>query len=178
MNNKKYAAAILCIILILAVGGAGVVAYMFRETDETDDTVPTARVSCDVSETLAGNAKSEITVKNTGNIEAYIRVRLVAYWTDEQGNRAYRTASVPSFDYDASAWLADAENDTYYYRTRVAAGTSTENLLGSQIVLARDGEYFLTVEVFAEAIQAAPSDAAASAWSLEIDSSGKITAKK
>lgn len=178
MNNKKYLAAILCVILVLAVSGIGVIAYMFRETDETDDAIPTAKVSCKVSETLAGNAKTGITVKNTGNIEAYIRVRLVAYWTDGQGNRVYRTASVPSFDYDATAWLADAENDTYYYRTRIAAGASTENLLKSQIVLAQNGEYYLTVEVFAEAIQAEPSDAASSAWSLEIDSSGKITAKK
>lgn len=168
----------LCLALLLVITGIGVMGYMFRETDDTNAPLTPPSLSCTVIEQYADGVKSEIKVKNTGNVDAYLRVRLVAYWIDADGNRVYREAQVPTFTLDSESWLADSANATYYFRTPVAPQSTTDDLLSSDMVLASEGGYTLVVEVFAEAIQALPTDAASSAWGLEISSGGKIAALK
>lgn len=170
--------SILCLALLLVITGIGVMGYMFRVTDDTNAPLTPPSLSCSVIEQYADGVKSEIKVKNTGNVDAYLRVRLVAYWLDADGNRVYREAQVPTFTLDSESWLADSANATYYFRTPVAPQSATDDLLSSDMVLASEGGYTLVVEVFAEAIQALPTDAASSAWGLEISSDGKITALK
>ena len=52
-------------------------AYMRKNTEEVDNTFIPAYVDCVVNEDFADNKKTAITVENTGNIDAYIRVRMV-----------------------------------------------------------------------------------------------------
>lgn len=174
IKNIKLVCA-LCLALLLVITGIGVMGYMFRETDDTNAPLTPPSLSCTVEEQYASGVKSEIKVKNTGNINAYLRVRLVAYWLDADGNRVYREAQIPTFTLDSERWLADSANATYYFRTPVAPQSTTDDLLASDMVLASEDGYTLVVEVFAEAIQALPTDAASGAWDLEISADGKIT---
>lgn len=178
MGSKKYLVIIAAIILALALCTVSTLAYMFRETDETEAPLESAKVSCSVSERFENNKKSEISVKNTGNINAYIRVKLVPYWVDSEGNRVYRSASVPSFTFDSNAWLADSANNTYYYRLPLAPNSSTPSLPTSDIVLAAEDGCYLVLDVVAEAIQAEPAASVTEAWSVNISPDGKISNTK
>ncbi len=178
MSSKKYIVILASILLALALCTVGTLAYMFRETDEAEDPLEVAKVSCEVSERFENNKKSEISVKNTGNINAYVRVRLVPYWVDSNGNRIYKSASVPSFSYDSNAWLADGANNTYYYRLPLSPSSSTPSLPTSDIILAAEDGCYLVLDVVAEAIQAEPTASVTEAWSVNVDLDGKITALK
>ena len=58
----------------------------------------------------------------------------------------------------------------------MAPGAGIENLLGSSIILAKDGEYLQVVDVFAEAIQANPTTAVRDSWLVNISGSEIVSA--
>ena len=75
-------------------------------------------------------------------------------------------------------WVAGSDN-TYYYATPVAPGEQTDILCApitlQQTTTASGDVARQVVEVFGEAIQAAPTDAAAESWGVTL-TDGKITA--
>ena len=99
-------------------------AYMRKNTEEVDNTFIPAYVDCVVNEDFADNKKTAITVENTGNIDAYIRVRMVSYWIDESGAIVSKTSEMPVFT-TAEDWIRDEDNDTYYYTKKVAPDAFT-----------------------------------------------------
>ena len=168
MNRKniKYLAFGL-LFAVLAVGS--VYAYMYRQSITVENTFVPAQVSCDVEEEFDGSEKSSVTVKNTGNIDAYIRVRMVSYWVDGNNNIVAESSVMPQVEI-ADGWIADTANYTYYYTQPVTPGALTPELLksGTTISLTTKDGYKQVVEIFAEAIQALPEDAVKSAWNVEI----------
>ena len=174
MKNKRIILIIMICMFTLALVSTPVVAYMIKQTTTAENTFTPASVNCTVNEAFADNEKTSITVTNLGNIDAYIRVRLVTYMTDGAGN--VTTATPPSVDLTlgdnlGNNWIKDEDSNTYYYKDAVAPSATTGNLLKTQISLA-DGQ---VVVVLAEAIQANPSNAVESAWGVTI-TEGKITA--
>jgi len=156
---------------MLAIVSTPVVAYMIKRVGTTTNTFVPAAVQCQVMETVADNAKTRIIVVNEGNIDAYIRVRLVTYMTDEDGN--VTTATPPSVDFTlGDSWIKDADSNTYYYKDAVVPGGETGNLLETEKIILAEGQ---VVVVLAEAVQANPSSAVAGAWGVTI-ADGKITA--
>ena len=172
---------VLSIVLVLLCGIAA--ALMFRQTSLVTNEFETAIVDCRVHEKTdtgseTATSKSSITVENTGNIPAYIRVRFVSYWVDDTGNIVGKASEMPSIPYDANAWFE--QNGIYYCRTPIAVGGYTPELLqsGKTIVLRADAEtrYRQMLEVFADAIQSEPPRAVTSSW--EVDISGDNIAPK
>ena len=172
LNTHQMILVAILLALILACGA--VYAYMFMRTEEQSTQFIPAKVDCEVEETYGNNVKSSITVTNTGNIDAYIRIRLVSYWVDKDDNVVAKPSPEISFSYNNDVWDGGADN-TYYYRTAVSPGSSTPNLVPSGgLVLQTDAEgNKQVVDVFAEAIQADPITAAISAWGITIED-GKI----
>lgn len=129
-------------------------------------------------------------MKNTSNIDAYIRVRLVFHWQDSKGNVVARNMTPPEFTcYTESTdkWIQKGEY-TYYYKTPVAPGDFTADLLKTKITMNPvvveetivgnqkvSYYYYPVVEVLAEAIQSKPTDAVESSWNVTVGSDGKIT---
>lgn len=183
MKNKKLLVA-LALVLVLTV--TMVSAYMRKQTQTENNTFTPATVSCRVDETFENNQKTNITVTNTGNYKAYIRVRLVTYWQKDDGSVVYKkSGNIPAFDYDESNWLVDQNENTYYYVLPVDPG-ATVTLLpsGKYMTLTKDGNnYHQVVDVFAEAILAETVDTntgpiadVESAWNVTVNTaSGKIT---
>lgn len=172
---------VLSVVLVLLCGIA--VALMFRQTSLVTNEFETAIVDCSVHEktdtgSVMAGAKSSITVENTGNIPAYIRVRFVSYWVDTEGHAVGKASEMPSIPYDANAWFE--QNGIYYCKTPVAVGALAPELLqaGKTIVLRVDTEtgYRQVLEVFADAIQSKPDKAVTSSW--EVDISGDNIAPK
>lgn len=166
----------LTIFLLIVLCGT-TFALMFHKTDKVENQFALADVTCRVEETFAFPNKSKIAVENTGNIEAYIRLRLVTYWVDADGNILFKPAAVPAFTLGEN-WVKGSE-DTYYYASPVAPLAKTGNLLaeGSKITLKeeQDGCYQV-VEVFADAIQSKPKDAVTKSWKVTLNLIGEITA--
>ena len=175
------AVIVLSVVLVLLCGTA--VALMFRQTSLLTNEFETAIVDCRVyEETDTGfetaTSKSSITVENTGNIPAYIRVRFVSYWVDTEGRAVGKASEMPDIPYDANAWFE--QDGIYYCKTPVAVGTFTPELLqaGETIVLRVDTETGCrqVLEVFADAIQSEPHRAVTNSWGVKI-SEGNIAPK-
>lgn len=115
-------------------------------------------------------------MKNTGDIDAYIRVKLVTYRTNKQGQHIGGTATLPNFTLGAN-WVKFG--DYYYYMLPVAAGKMpATNLTDSMTLTAEytdaDGGH-QSIDVMAEAIQSVPAKAVGEAWGVTI-SEGRVTA--
>jgi len=182
MKNKKirFLPAFLVAMLVLTMASGSVFAYMKSKTPVVENTIIPAFVNCEVNETFANNEKTSIKVKNTGNIDAYLRVCFVTYWENKDENGNAIIVSKPSKDIVnlpcGNNWMAGS-NNIYYYTKAVAPGAEVEFLRdGEKIILEVDANGNRQVlEVFAEAIQALPIDAVKESWKVTFDGNGLIS---
>lgn len=173
MKQKKVRWVLLALLLgLLAICGTAV-AYMFVRSESKDNQFTPAYVTCSVHEETDSDVtlKSSITVENTSNIDAWVRVRLVSYWVKKNEDTgemeiAAKPLVMPEFDL-ASGWL-EGSNNTYYYISPVASGGFTGNLLSSEILLEEEDGYLQVIEVFAEAIQSKPVKAVTNSWGVTV----------
>jgi hypothetical protein len=175
--------AIVSTIVALILVGA-TLALLFSVGNTVENKFKPGSVDVEVNESIKGNTKESITLKNTGNSPAFLRVAITSHYTGTYtigGNSTTEIiGSMPatvSFDLNESAGWVKYGN-YYYYTKPVASQASTANLIqsGSGITLShfvesskRQGQdvqvtYKQVVEVFAEAIQSAPVDAVKAAW--------------
>lgn len=167
------------LVVITAILAASVtVAYMFKKSKPLLNNFEKATINCAVEEQFDYPTKDRITVVNTGTTEAYLRVKLVSYWTDESGEIVGLAAEPITALCDASFWL-EGEDNTYYYRKPVGEGERTSVLFPAPITLAEktvEGEtYYQAIDVFAEAIQAKPEEAVQNSWRVTVNAAGEIT---
>lgn len=175
-TNKRRIPSGIGIILLLLVLACGItLAYMFAKSGVVANRFTEAAVSCEVNEAFDGTVKSDITVSNTGNIPAYIRVRLVSYWVDSAGEVIAKTSEIPSFTL-APGWVSAGKN-TYCYSKAVAAGAKTLDFLadGTSMTLREENGCFQVVEIIADAIQSKPAKAVTESWKVTVDARGVIT---
>ena len=180
-KSRKLLPGLVILVLVLALAVGGVYSYMFARTEEAANVLTPAAVSCKVDETFEDNKKSSITVQNTGKVDAYLRVRLVTYWVNDAGEIVAKPSEKLTVTLTDN-WLADTDNDTYYYKSPVKAGAETPNLLATPLGLTESSDgYNQVIEVFAEAIQAEGTTdgekvpAVTDAWGVTI-TDGVITA--
>ena len=153
------------IAVALAVGIT--LSYLFTKTDEKVNVFKPGNVQCEVFEVCNDNVKSSITVKNTGDTVAYLRLCLTTYYENASGAKIGESATIPDFDL-GDDWVKGSDG-FYYYKLPVAPGASTVDLTGTDIVLQSkedvDGQpLYQVIEVFAEAIQSMPHDAVLDSW--------------
>lgn len=176
MKLRKIAFLLLVSVVTLATISGSVVAYMIKRTQFQENTFTPAVVTCELHEVKNADTtrKTSITVENTGNVNAYMRVRLVSYWVDPAtGAIAAKPSPDVSFT-PGSGWVAGSGGNTYYYQAPVAPGDTTNELLGSEITLTSLDGLVQVVEVFAEAIQAQPTTAVTDSWGVTLGSSGDV----
>ena len=174
-KSKKTGALFLSLLLIAAVAAGGTLAWLSAKTDEVKNTFTPGEVTTEVTEEFDGATKSKVNVINKGNVNAYVRVKLVTYRVNEDGEHIGGKAEIPDF-VPGAGW---EEYEGYYYYTQpVEAGKTAPNMLGeSGITL---NEYAdpdggkQVIEVMAEAIQSVPAEAAGEAWGVTI-SPGRVT---
>jgi len=185
MMNKKirFLPVLLAALFVLTMASGSVFAYMKSKTPVFENEIIPAVVSCEVAEETDAeqNIKTSIKVKNTGNIDAYLRVCLVTYWVDEDDN----IMPVPSekLDFECSDNWVKGSNGIYYYKSAVTPGALTEELLKEESIKLKtyiaDAEkgttYYQRIDVFAEAIQALPIDAVKESWKVTFDGNGLIS---
>ncbi|MBQ8663402.1 MAG: hypothetical protein IJ471_06055 [Eubacterium sp.] len=186
MRKEKFRGLLILVLILIAVTACGsVYAYMFKQTEEKKNQFTPAQVSCEVVEQTDTplTQKNSIKVKNTSNIDAYLRVRLVSYWVNDLGDGNYeivaKESELPEIT-PMNGWIKGS-NDTYYYTIPVAPESQSPNnltteLLNASIVLTEEDGYKQVIEVFAEAIQSEPQSAVTNSWGVTLGADGMITA--
>lgn len=161
--------------LVLAVAG-GTLAWLVANSGPVTNTFTPAQVSCTVEEKFDGTTKKDVNVKNTSDIDAYLRVKLVTYRVNKAGQHIGGTAEIPTFTLGEN-WVK--HGDFYYYTLPVAPDkTPAANLIDT---ITLTGSYNdadggkQVIEVMAEAIQSQPETAVGEAWGVKI-APGSVTA--
>lgn len=155
-------------------------AFMFKKAEKINRFIP-AEVSCAVREKLdnnevagtaaVGGEKADIRVENTGNVREFLRLKMVSYYVDANGDIVGTAASqYPNLTLKIG-WIAGA-NRTYYYPYPVEPGSLTGILcepfnLG-QTQLENGSTVYQVIEVIAEAVQAEPISAVQETWGVTV----------
>lgn len=189
-SNKKLILLISIVaIMILAITAGTTIAFLKAETGTVTNTFTPAKVTTDITEGFDGKTKSNVQIKNTGDINAYIRAAVVVNWVDDDGN-IYPKQPVAGEDNDytitynlvtsGDGWYKIG--DYYYYSKPVPPKDNEPNNVTGVLITeckpvegkAPDGCY-LSVEIIADAIQSVPLDAIQDAWSVTVNDDGSVT---
>lgn len=176
--SRKVIVLAIAAVLLLSATVTGTLMYLVSKTTAVINTFEPATVTCEVQENFEGKVKKDVTVKNTSNIDAYLRVKLVTYRVNADGERIGGTAAIPSFT-PGEGWF---EKDGFYYYNKPVAPNKTPaaNLIGNDgITLVKytdaDGGRQV-IEVIAEAIQSVPTSVVKEYWNVTVDANGVISA--
>jgi len=180
-GKKKYSRWLVLSLLIVAlvVGGIyGSLALLTDETDPVENTFEPTEVTIEIEEDFDGVKKENIKVTNIGDVDAYVRVRLVSYWQNASGN----IVAKDSWFSDAGLTLGEGwfkAGDYYYYANPVKVNAFTaEALFAEAITLTNDPSDGTNqvLEVLAEAVQASPEEAVEDLWPAVEVKNGKLVA--
>lgn len=172
----RMTAMALATVLLLALAIGGTVAWLTAGDTPITNTFNPSKVTCEVTENFDGTTKTNVNVTNTGDIHAYIRVKLVTYRTNAQGQHIGGTAALPQFTL-GEGWVQ--YNGYYYYTKPVAPGGKPAANLTNSMTLT--GSYndadggMQAIDVMAEAIQSVPAEAVGQVWGVSI-TEGSVTA--
>lgn len=158
--RRKTLVLVLSIVLLLAIGVGATIAYFHLASGPVINTFQAGSAGAVINEQVSGNVKTEITVTNDGKSPVYVRLRLVSYYEDAEGNVLPQASPMLSFT-KGSKWFP--MGNYYYYNAPVAAGDTTQDLLDTDLAMA-EGQ---VIEVLADTVQATPAQAVKDAWGVD-----------
>ena len=187
LSSRKALFALVSVLVLVFAEVGVTVAYLQTQTEPLENQFTPAKVSCKVEETFEDNVKSNVTIQNTGDTDAFIRVAVVANWvqTDENSSvtSVYAQQPVAGTDYTLTLaddvnekWLKDS-NGFYYYKDAVQPNEVTAVLIEEckPIEGKAPAGYTLAVEIVASAIQASPETVAEEYWHISVENGEIIT---
>ena len=140
-------------LIMLCIAG-GALAFLVGDTDPVTNTFIAGSVDCEV---VQNEQSTSATVKNTGNVRAYIRATVVGNTLNEEGQITGNwTGNVRDQYLDTTEWVPvynEESGVTYYYYNggAIEPQAFTPDLFKSNAPAPLDD---LLITVFAEAIQA------------------------
>ena len=178
MNGKrvmktKQPVALVALLLLLCCTVAGTLAYLVDSTDPVTNTFTPASVSTAVEETFKNGEKKDVKIQNTGNIDAYIRVAVVANWANSAGDvygGAVPTDKGDNKDYDLTlkannGWIKGADGYYYYIHPVAPNGSTTASFDNITQLTDNPAEgYGLQITILADGIQSEPGTTVVSVW--------------
>lgn len=168
-NRKTSSLIALSLIAVMLIVTGVTIAYLFDSTEKVVNTFTPSTSGSEIEEEFNKKVKSNVKVKNTGDIDAYVRADVVITWQDKDGN-VLGIAPVAGQDYKMTQTLDNwlEKDGLYYYKGKVGAGETTANLIDKceAIGQAPVEGYTLHVEILAETIQAEPDEAITEAWGV------------
>lgn len=177
------------LLLIITITVGGTLAFLIAKTDPVVNKFTPSEVTTRIDEDFDGEVKKNVSIKNTGDTEAWIRAAVVITWQDKDSN-VYGQAPKPcetancdhancGCDYvitwniaeqtnPAGQWVLAADG-FYYWNRPVAGGASTGFLIEECKPLRElkvgDTTYYLTVEILGSGIQSVPASVVTTEWS-------------
>ena len=137
-NGRKNMLIVLALVLVLCAAG-GTIAWLATNTNSVTNTFVPAKVTNEVEEKNEGKVKKNVAVKNTGEIDVYIRAAVIVNWVewvekDDGTKEAVVCAGTPALGTDytwknvndlvTTGWKKGSDG-YYYYTNRVASKAST-----------------------------------------------------
>lgn len=165
---KRSLVLVVSLLAMMLVVAGGTLAWLTAQARVSNSFTP-AKVSCAVEEDFDGTTKSNVNVRNTSDVPAYLRVKLVTYRVNDKEQHIGGTATIPNFT-PGEGWVK--YGDYYYYTNPVDAESTPKTVLINSIPLT--GSYDdadggkQVIEVMAEAIQSVPEKAVGEAWGVTI----------
>ena len=157
------------VALLLLTAAGSTLAYLADSSATVTNTFAPSEVTCAVVENgqaytgsaVTVSSKADVTIQNTGTVPAYIRAAVLVTWKSADGI-VYAAKPVEGSDYTLRINTGDwtLQDGYYYHNTAVSPDLFTEILIKSAQQtgdgpLGADGtQYYLSVEIVAEAIQA------------------------
>ena len=181
-RSTKFIALLVSMVLLVVGAVSGTVAYIVAHAGPVENVFEATSVPCEVVEKFEDHTvKTDVKIAYKGNIDAYIRARVVITWQDENGNVA---AQVPvedtdyTIDYDSTGdWVQVGD---YWYCSEAVAPSKTTPVLIAKcepVEGKAPAGYYLSVEILAESIQSQPSSVAHEVWGVTVNQDGTITGK-
>ena len=182
-SNRKLQKTILLLVsvmVLVTVALGGTIAYLLMDTDPVKNKFTPAKVTTVIEEDIDDNVKSNVQIKNTGDVSAYIRAAVVINWQNEAGEiygEVPQACDTPNcdhtecgkhytIDYNTQDW--EKKGDFWYYNRIVNPRALTTNLINECTVLQgspeEDSPYKLTVTILGSGVQSTPSQAVMDAW--------------
>lgn len=195
-QKTKYTVLLACLLVTVAIAVSGTIAYLFTSSDPVVNTFTPVTPDIEIPEEMNRTVKEKATVQNTGDVDSYLRAKIVVTWQNSNGEvypevPVLKTDSNAEGDYTMSTgahWIQ--HTDGYYYYYKVAAlgqpevtkkdgsieygeGVTDDDMLiiRAEVVGEAPAEgYTLHIEILGQAIQAEPVDAIKDAWGVTISS--------
>ena len=177
-----------CVCILACAAVSGSLTWLISTPEPVVNTFTPGAVTIQVDETFNGTTKSDVRIKNTGNVPAYIRVALVPAWVDDEGNIAAKPASLELNDDCNIAWGKDGSgyeadwfigSDGFYYcKTVIEPGASTPILIKSCTVKGEEHEYDFELQVIASAVQSLPTSTVGEVWPVVVSTDGTLAKKE
>ena len=160
--------AVLAVVLVGGVVTAGTVAYLQQEAKLVNE-FDAGKVEVSVDENFEENIKTDVRLTNKGNVEAYVRAKILVYYVAEDGVVLGET---PVLGKDYTMEMGDQTNfievnGVYYFTKPLPANASTDVLIQRCEEQTSVKGRTLVVDVLGEAIQAYP-DAVNDAWGEDV----------
>lgn len=189
MKKKTVFKFVIVFVLLLALlsGAIQVTISYLTANDKLKNTFVTGNTDIFVTEVFdaENGIKSDVAVKNEGNVPVYVRVAVKIYWEDTNGN-VVLDSPVKETDYSISVkentkWFLGSDG-FYYYSVPLGYNegfNQTDVLIESckQIKTYSDGRV-LVVDIVSQSIQSTPAIAVENAWGVEVNDNGVLVLKE
>lgn len=175
--KRKWLGTLVALALVLCIAGGATLAFLMVTTPSLTNVFQYGHVTCKVDETFQDNVKTNVSIKNTGDTQSYIRVKLVFTWKDAEGNVSAQPVKTGDYTLELKedGWF---EKDGYYYaKAPVAPKDNTPVLIEKCTEVAANAPdgYTLSLEILADAIQSTPTRAVEQAWDVTVGADGLQT---
>lgn len=172
-DKKKMSALAVCLLLTAMLAIGGTLAYLYTSTAPVVNTFNPVLPDITVDEDFSGNVKKNVTIHNTGEVDSFIRAKVVITWQNDAGNVYYKTPAVGTdytIDWTRDGWLTGSDG-FYYYSESVAPGGSTKKLFTGATPLraCEDPNYTLHIEILSQSIQSIPLSAVDTWDNVKVD---------
>lgn len=168
-KNKKTGFIIAICLLIVACATVSTFAYLIDSTAPISNEFVPAKVTCEVEETFENGVKENVCVKNTGNIDAFIRASVVVDFVSDD-NKILATAPLENVNYSV-VWGADwqkGKDGYWYYKKAIAPDKMTTPLINTATEIFAPYGYRLNIQIIASAVQSTPESAVKDAWGISL----------
>lgn len=169
-----------CVCILACAAISGSLAWLISAPGPVVNEFIPGEVTIQVDETFDDEhtTKQNVSIKNTGNVPAYIRVALVPAWVDDEGNIAAKHASLDDCNItlgdDFNQFWFEGTDGFYYCKTFINPDKSTPILIKSCTVKGEEHEYDFELQVIASAVQSLPTSTVEEVWPVVVDTDGTL----
>ena len=177
MLLKRKEFIILLSTILLICGVSVTISFLQLSSQKTND-FEKGIVTNTITETFENNVKTDVSVKNTGNVTSYIRASIIISYKNSE-DVVLSEEPIANTDYklelsSSQNWLYSQDDGYYYYKLPVDANVSTDVLINRCTELnPKTGQTF-NVDIVSQTIQATPKEAVEEAWPVTIDNNDNI----